>query len=362
VLYDSREGNLRDNQALTDTTLSIGGAMYYVELDVGNLNRWLTGAIGASGVNVVNQNGYIVYFSDRRNNRNTNIVVPSVRNRRVRIRGRGEPRRRQRIPNGPAGVVVIGGVPEKGEDFNGNTILDVYGKIPPPANLPAGNATPLDGAARPWNTANVTPGGADGQPSDLLPPRAEAGERRHRGRCRQDSRAWTDARHGKPHLRAGRLQRDRRRHRPERAEPPGVRHPCRLPHRAVEQLEGRPVVLQPNDPAGRPTTTTSYRMAVVAGKGLSFPLPTAWAADTLFGTDGGVGNFLRYVENWATAGTTIYYKGSIISLYISRQATGTISAARTSTHGALACTTSTPTSSCRRCCRLARRCSATSTH
>jgi len=55
---------------------------------------------------------------------------------------------------------------------------------------------------------------------------------------------------------------------------------------------------------------------------MSFPWPTAWVADTLWGTDGGVGNFLRYIEDWSTAGTTIYYKGSIVSLFTSRQATG----------------------------------------
>jgi hypothetical protein len=42
----------------------------------------------------------------------------------------------------------------------------------------------------------------------------------------------------------------------------------------------------------------------------------------LFGTDGGVANFLRYLEEWPS-GTTIRYRGSIVSLFISRQATGT---------------------------------------
>ena len=43
----------------------------------------------------------------------------------------------------------------------------------------------------------------------------------------------------------------------------------------------------------------------------------------LFGTDGGVGNFLRYIEDWNSGGATILYKGSLVSLYTSRQATGT---------------------------------------
>jgi hypothetical protein len=66
----------------------------------------------------------------------------------------------------------------------------------------------------------------------------------------------------------------------------------------------------------------------VAGKGLSYPWP-AWATSTtpvvgsIVGTDGGVGNFLRYLENWNAAGRTILYRGSMVSLFTSRQGTGT---------------------------------------
>jgi hypothetical protein len=71
-----------------------------------------------------------------------------------------------------------------------------------------------------------------------------------------------------------------------------------------------------------------YRTAIMAGKGVSFPQPTGTAAD--FGTDGGVHNFLRYIENWGggtVAGVTVpgqalNYRGSIISMYYNRQAVG----------------------------------------
>jgi len=45
----------------------------------------------------------------------------------------------------------------------------------------------------------------------------------------------------------------------------------------------------------------------------------------LFGTDGGVANFLRLLEDWtpASGAQTIIYRGSIVSLFISRQAVGT---------------------------------------
>lgn len=68
----------------------------------------------------------------------------------------------------------------------------------------------------------------------------------------------------------------------------------------------------------RNATTTWYRVAVMSGKGVSFPQPTGTAQD--FGTDGGVHNFLRFDENWG--GQTLNYRGSIISMYYNRQGIG----------------------------------------
>ena len=70
VLYDPREGNLRDSNATTSMTLELGGVMHLAVLDVNNLKRWLAGTIGATGTQTYSNNGYIVYLSDRRNNRN----------------------------------------------------------------------------------------------------------------------------------------------------------------------------------------------------------------------------------------------------------------------------------------------------
>ncbi len=69
----------------------------------------------------------------------------------------------------------------------------------------------------------------------------------------------------------------------------------------------------------RNATTTWYRAAVMAGKGVSFQQPTGYTVSQDFGTDGGVHNFLRYIENWG--GQTLNYRGSIISMYYNRQAT-----------------------------------------
>src|SRR5208283_1973619 len=65
--------------------------------------------------------------------------------------------------------------------------------------------------------------------------------------------------------------------------------------------------------------TSWYRAAIIAGKGVSFAQPAGTGQD--YGTDGGVHNFLRYIEDWSNA--QLNYRGSIVSLYFNRQATGT---------------------------------------
>jgi hypothetical protein len=75
------------------------------------------------------------------------------------------------------------------------------------------------------------------------------------------------------------------------------------------------------NPTNRCGATTYYRMAILAGKGVSFPLPTVGPVGGSgdFGTDGGVHNFLRYIENWQG---TLAYTGSIASFYFNEQAVG----------------------------------------
>jgi hypothetical protein len=77
----------------------------------------------------------------------------------------------------------------------------------------------------------------------------------------------------------------------------------------------------------REASTTSYRVAVAGGKNLPFPFPS-WAntnPDYSFGTDGGTGNFLRFLEDWLTppgGQQTLNYGGSLVSLYYSTYGTG----------------------------------------
>jgi hypothetical protein len=75
--------------------------------------------------------------------------------------------------------------------------------------------------------------------------------------------------------------------------------------------------ISPYNPANRPGVTTSYRTAIISGKGIPFVQPAGTGQD--YGTDGGVHNFLRYLENW---GGTLDYEGSLVSFYYSAQAIG----------------------------------------
>ena len=71
---------------------------------------------------------------------------------------------------------------------------------------------------------------------------------------------------------------------------------------------------------GRNANTSYYRVAIAAGKSIPFPQPS-WAGQD-FGTDGGMHNFLRYLENRGYNGAMVNYAGSLISMYYSQYATG----------------------------------------
>jgi hypothetical protein len=59
----ANRGTTGDNNSCTTN-----GVMNAIEIDVGNLKQWLLGNIGTSGTHVdyLQQNGYVLYFSDRR--------------------------------------------------------------------------------------------------------------------------------------------------------------------------------------------------------------------------------------------------------------------------------------------------------
>jgi hypothetical protein len=125
ALYDAREGSYRD--VATTAPMAMGGVMNYVALDIGNLKRWFAGTIGATGNLALNNNGYIVYFSDRRNEDSINSSGGA----------------------GPTDPAPNGGTPEGGEDRNEDGDLDTYG-----AQVQALYGIVPTGAQAPFNTAS----------------------------------------------------------------------------------------------------------------------------------------------------------------------------------------------------------------
>lgn len=295
ALYDTREGNLRDANATNLTAVPLGGVMHYLELDVNNLRRWITGAIGASGAGMRNDNGFIVYFSDRRNNRNAanaetgeygfeDVVNPAVANG---------------LPNGVLDV---------GEDANANAQLDAYGQTP--VNIPAGSVGVLAAGSRPWTTTTATIARANRTPFYRRALKVVNG-----GLGNIVAPGLTIASENPVYLQGNYNA--------------GANDTLAEPNVAAAIIADAVTLLsnnwndirsftQPNNPGGRAATTTGYRVAVIAGKNRSFPRP-GWAAQD-FGTDGGAHNFLRYIEDWGPA--TLNYRGSIVSFFVARQATG----------------------------------------
>ena len=119
-LYDAREGEIRDLRlGAGNSNCAIGGIINIVELDVGNLKRWLEGTTGATGTDVesVSQNGYVFYFSDRRGMLpDPNLIPPRIT---------GEYGWEDVINLTAAGVP--NGVLETGEDVNQDGEVDTYG-------------------------------------------------------------------------------------------------------------------------------------------------------------------------------------------------------------------------------------------
>jgi hypothetical protein len=190
VLYDPREGMLRDDQGARPTApagvvapivvgqprVYWGGVMHYVEFDVNNFRRWLRGDIGTSGsaacVNgaggggcPMDVTGFVLYFSDRRGNRDLGAdgAVETVYGANgfqyADDQETGEfgfedninPGIASSAPNGAldAPFVDTAGVNRWSEDVNQSATLEVYGGSPRlmPADAGLGTLTMRNVAA-----------------------------------------------------------------------------------------------------------------------------------------------------------------------------------------------------------------------
>jgi hypothetical protein len=365
TLFDAREGTLRDVTPASpyNSEPTLNGTMHYVEIDVANLARWFAGSIGTSGTlakdPTIAPNDFVVYISDRRGNYSkvktwTGNWPPTSPDGHET----GEYGWTDFVnPNSPAGCPST--TLDTGEDLdvNSNGVgtgqLFTYGADP----------TYIMGAGI---DRTVAPGLAFGQygtftkldSTGALTANPSCGAPSY-----SNGKIWpmiyaslSNAARENPPLffrRAVKLT-DGNNLTALGICPGGIvcgltiaaENPVYVqgdynanfagggfndPH-VASSIAGDAVTLLSDNwndansfsynlyASGTPRSgnTTWYRTAVIAGKGVSFPQPAGTAQD--FGTDGGMHNFLRYIENWSG---TLNYRGSIISLYYNRQATGT---------------------------------------
>jgi hypothetical protein len=383
-LYDTREGEMRDNNVpnvtngtKTYSSCSVNGIMNAVELDIGNLSRWLKGTIGATGTNVnyTNFNGYVLYFSDHRG------MLPSTHpsNGGQTLAG---------VINGESGLEDVvnsasiltstfqDGVLEPAtyygyspEDVDQNGFLDNFGE----KNLGYGfgintNTVPLNSykrinVANPGTATSVDCASYDTATGALLTGNTDqegmanpVSGARHVLKlvdggmsaglvsplpvmpgisgCAQSALAptgcggFTVVSENPVYVQGN--------YNTSAADPfwatANASPPTQTPHSAAAIIADSVTVLSntwgdmnslmfPTTPGNRaPGAPAYYRMAISGGKNIPFPIPGFAGVSNDFGTDGGLHNFLRYLESW---GQPLNYDGSLVSMYYSEYNTGT---------------------------------------
>ncbi len=374
--YDAREGEPRDTRPGGDpgTSCSPNGVMNSVELDVGNLWLWLqaTGPYaGGSGklVSAATYNGYILYFGDHRGMRPDKYPLTTFYNSFSGMSGlndvvnsastAGVPDGKLEaisyyatapVPYSPEDVAVKGAPVNGGNVENWGTTYLGAGFGIPVGNMTqpyyiwgavTGNAIQCYSAAvgtasAEWNMVTgprhalrLVDGGMDAAGNSYLPPTNGTLANNGNGftvASEEPVYVWGDYNTGS-------------------ADPfwPSE-NTTTTPHSAaaiiadaVTLLSNPPAnnttpttnigwtdvesFINPAGPVGnRPGNTSYYRMAIIAGKSIPFPQP-AWGGPDM-GTDGGMHNFLRYLENRGVNNATVNYAGSMISMYYSQYATG----------------------------------------
>ena len=320
VLFDTREGLQRvANPGTISTGIQIGGAMYYIQIDAGNLALWFKGQapynLGTGNASRIDNGGYSVYFSDRRSNRNAagqetaeygfeDFVNPGVANG---------------VPNGVCNL--------PGEDVNENGTCETYGKTPTYGGA-FNNVGPLLSPmpAGPYALA-ITP--------NTLVKRSFLQVNRSVF-FRRALKLVNGATLGSDAVLANRvagltvvsenpvyIQGD------WNAQPTFLVNDN---HAATAVIADAVTLLSgnwndtnsfnsPYSAAARVRSANNYyRVAILSGKGPSFALPADEVAMADFGTDGGAHNFLRMLEGGAG---TVNYRGSMATLFYNRQGVGT---------------------------------------
>jgi Tfp pilus assembly protein PilX len=396
-LYDAREGENNDISGFAAGTGTVNGMLNAVELDVGNLKNWLRGLTGSpTGQNVdfSTQNGYVLYFSDRRGmqydpnaaHNPSGILLGAYGFEDVVNYAAGSPF----APNGTLEPVNYNGVsPEDVEMWNDGavtkygvkTVGDAFGTttandtdVTNPPNpfahrintftygranritgarhalklvdgslgnvptMPPGNALNncTQNAANPTGCGGFTVGSENpvyvqGNYNSNCPATIVATPNPCTpGNLNHDA-TWTNPANPEPNHSAASIIADAVTMLSNNWQDVGA---------TGSSTNGS--LLNPTNPGGqgvpaqtpnRIAVTSYYRVAVAGGKTIAFN-NTAQNPEFSFGMDGGIHNFLRFLEDWggvpaAGAQQQLFYKGSLVSLYWNTYATGTFKCCNT---------------------------------
>ena len=355
ALYDSREGVDRATSAAVPITAQ--GTMYYVEVDAKNLVNWFTA--NQAGLGLDNFTGYTLYFSDRRGEQKDPTVTPVVKTGSYGFNDFVNPN----DPNNGCPNTVL----DPGEDLEGDGNPRYYGGV----EVAPAMITPTNYMLLTQNVLNMNPQnaimwtGASSTTGNLQGVTYKPAATTYSGGLFANTNC-APANSNRPDVTYGNAQ--------EARENPPV-----FFRRALKIVDGaslnigtscsgtdglsivaeNPVYIQgdynapvddgtwggvsvaaavegdavtflsnnwndvnsfafPYNVNNRTAAPTAYRAAIISGKGIPFPSINGQAQD--FGTDGGVHNFLRFLENW---GLVCHYRGSMVSFYYNRQGIGT---------------------------------------
>lgn len=353
--FDAREGVLRDANA---NGCTVNGIMNAVELNVGNLALWLKGSAPYAGdvgktVDYSSNNGYILYFSDHRGM----LTDPNPSNGGATPAGviSGEAGLEDTVNLSQGGTAIAPDYALEAtsyylyspEDVDLNGKLDNWGGVDIGYGFgintnPGGKPNPyltLGASCNPVGLSNAVSGArhvlkiVDGGLGNVptMPPGNALNSCAQTATNPTACGGFTVASENPVYVQGN--------YNTSAADPywgtANNSPPTQTPHAAASVIADAVTLLSLNwsdlnslnNPvvsANRPVTvatSTYYRMAVAAGKSIPWPNP-AWG-DSDDGADGGVHNFLRFLEDWNTNNVTANYVGSLANMYYSEYDTGT---------------------------------------
>jgi Tfp pilus assembly protein PilX len=339
ALYDSREGTTRPGVSTTTDSdgnpeIEANGVMYYVELDAANLATWLKN--NQSTLSLNNSTGFALYFSDRRGEQLDSALATPIKTGSY---GYNDFVNQSSVSSGcPDGVLDLG------ENLEQDSVTSprTYGateSMPPSTYLESG-------IANTGSTAMLVNGsGYVFQPNPNCSGSNWPGiVYTHTQEARQNSPVFfrralkiedgstinlgTSCFTGGTPACGLTISAENPAYIMGDYNVPGLSMTATTSVAASVAADAVTLLsdnwndvnsfISPYDSGSRDAVQTMYRVALIGGKGIPFP---QIGSTEDFGTDGGVHNFLRFLENWGSVNCD--YGGSLVSFYYYRQAVGT---------------------------------------